>query len=172
MSLPSPREKEATAQATVKLHLSLHFQLVQLICVCAMCVGFAFMKGLNNVSECVYFGEPTSTLWYVFAYFSRVFKVDIFQLRHSPFLLGLFWGLPRSHRLSSHSRLNAFEIQTKLNRQEYREVKLHVILVGAMGIIYKDYTDKPLADHNLDYHKIKNLHTNWTNTPSDMHLHS
>jgi len=31
------------------------------------------------------------------------------------FLLGLFWGLPRSHRLSSHSRLNAFVIQTKLS---------------------------------------------------------
>jgi hypothetical protein len=42
--------------------------------------------------------------------------------------------------------------QTKI----YREVKLHVILVGAMGTIYKDYTDKPLADLNLDYHKIKN----------------
>ena len=27
-----------------------------------------------------------------------------------------------------------------LNRQGYREVKLHVILVGAMGTIYKDYT--------------------------------
>jgi hypothetical protein len=44
-----------------------------------------------------------------------------------------------------------------LNRQGYREVKLHVILVGALGTIYKDYTDKPLADLNLDYHKIKNL---------------
>jgi hypothetical protein len=44
-----------------------------------------------------------------------------------------------------------------LNRQEYREVKLHVILVGAMGTIYKDYTDKPLADLFLDYHKIKKL---------------
>ena len=44
-----------------------------------------------------------------------------------------------------------------LNRQGYREVKLHVILVGVMGTIYKDYTDKPLADLNLDYHKIKNL---------------
>jgi hypothetical protein len=32
-----------------------------------------------------------------------------------PFLLGLFWGFPRSHRLSSHSRLNAFVIQTKTN---------------------------------------------------------
>jgi len=31
------------------------------------------------------------------------------------FLLGLFWGLPRCHRLSSHSRLNAFVIQTKLS---------------------------------------------------------
>jgi len=43
---------------------------------------------------------------------SRVFQVSISQLRHSPFLLGLFWGLPRSHRLSDHSRLNAFVIQT------------------------------------------------------------
>jgi hypothetical protein len=33
----------------------------------------------------------------------------------------------------------------------------NVILVGVMGTIYKDYKDKPLADHNLDYHKIKNL---------------
>ena len=44
-----------------------------------------------------------------------------------------------------------------LNRQGYREVKLHVILVGAMGTIYKDYTDKPLADLNLDYHEIEKL---------------
>ena len=44
-----------------------------------------------------------------------------------------------------------------LNRQGYREVKLHVILVGAMGTIYKDYTDKPLADLYLDYHTIKKL---------------
>ena len=35
------------------------------------------------------------------------------------------------------------------SRQGYREIKLHVILVGAMGTIYKDYTDKPLADLNL-----------------------
>ena len=41
-----------------------------------------------------------------------------------------------------------------LIRQGYREVKLHVILVEVMGTIYKDYTDKPLADLNLDYHKI------------------
>ena len=44
-----------------------------------------------------------------------------------------------------------------LNRQGYREVKLHVILVGAMGTIYKDYTDKSLADLYLNYHKIINL---------------
>jgi hypothetical protein len=42
-----------------------------------------------------------------------------------------------------------------LNRQGYREVKLHVILVGVMGTIYKDYTDKTLADLNLDNHKKK-----------------
>ena len=44
-----------------------------------------------------------------------------------------------------------------LNRQGHREVKLHVILVGVMGTNYKDYTDKPLTDLNLDYHKIKYL---------------
>jgi hypothetical protein len=52
---------------------------------------------------------------------------------------------------AQHSMLIA-----NLNRQGYKEVKLHVILVGAMGTIYIDYTDKPLADLNLDYHKIKN----------------
>jgi hypothetical protein len=46
-----------------------------------------------------------------------------------------------------------------LNRQGYREVKLHVILVGVMGTICKDYTDKPLADLNLNYHKIKTTDT-------------
>jgi hypothetical protein len=55
-----------------------------------------------------------------------------------------------------------------LNRQGYREVKLHVILVGVMGTIYKDYTDKPLADLNLDYHKIKKL-TNKLNEHSIRH---
>jgi hypothetical protein len=43
-----------------------------------------------------------------------------------------------------------------LNRQGFRKVKLHVILVGAMGTIYRDDTDKPLADLNLNYHKIQN----------------
>ena len=48
-------------------------------------------------------------------------------------------------------------LMANLNRQENREVKLLVILVGAMGTIYKDYTDNPLADLDLDYHKIENL---------------
>jgi len=46
---------------------------------------------------------------------------------------------------AQHSMLIA-----NLNRQGYREVKLHVILVNVMGTIYKDYTDKPLADLNLE----------------------
>jgi hypothetical protein len=33
-----------------------------------------------------------------------------------------------------------------LNRQGYREVKLHVILIEVMGTIYKDHIYKPLAD--------------------------
>jgi len=37
-----------------------------------------------------------------------------------------------------------------LKRQGYREAKLHVILVGAMGTIYKDYKEKPLAHLDLD----------------------
>jgi len=68
---------------------------------------------------------------------------------------------------AQHSMLIA-----NLNRQGYREVKLHVILVGVMGTIYKYYTDKPLADLNLDYHKIEKLIRKLMNTPSDMHLHS
>ena len=58
-------------------------------------------------------------------------------------------GLSPNSKKQKHS--------TALNRQGYREVKHHVILVGAMGTIYKDYTDKPLADLNLNYHKIKKL---------------
>jgi hypothetical protein len=58
----------------------------------------------------------------------------------------------RSKAKAQHSMLIA-----NLNRQGYREVKLHVILVGAMGTIFKHYTGKLLADLNLDYHKIKGL---------------
>jgi hypothetical protein len=36
----------------------------------------------------------------------------------------------------------------------YKNVKLHVFFVGAMGTTYKDYADKPVAGLNLDYHKI------------------
>jgi hypothetical protein len=53
---------------------------------------------------------------------------------------------------AQHSMLVA-----NLNRQGYGEAKLHVILVGAMGTIYKDYTDKPLADLILNYHKSNKL---------------
>jgi hypothetical protein len=48
-------------------------------------------------------------------------------------------------------------LMANLNRQGYREVKLYVILARAMGTIYKDYTDKSLADLNPDYHSIKKL---------------
>ena len=54
---------------------------------------------------------------------------------------------------AQHSMLMA-----NLNRQGYREVKLHVIRVGAMGTIYIDDTDKPLAYLNLNYHKKKLTH--------------
>ena len=54
---------------------------------------------------------------------------------------------------AQHSMLIA-----NLNRQGYREFKLYVILVGAMGTIYKDYTGNPLADLNLGYHKIELTH--------------
>ena len=66
-------------------------------------------------SVCVYFGEPTSTLWCIFAYFFSSLRIAFSSCVTALFLLGLFWSLPRSHRLSSHSRLNAFVIQTKLN---------------------------------------------------------
>ena len=74
----------------LKLQLSLCFQFVQLY-LCAMCVGFDLLK-VNYFSVCVYFGEPSNvyTLLDVFLPTSHVFKVSIFQLRHSPFLLGLF----------------------------------------------------------------------------------
>ena len=36
-------------------------------------------------------------------------------------------------------------------------IKTSVILVGVMGTIYKDYTDKPLADLDLGYLMIRNL---------------
>ena len=65
-----------------KLHLSLRFQL---ICVCAICVGYALLKVLtifqyasNLVNQRLHFDVFLPT-------FSRVFKVSIFQLRHNPF---------------------------------------------------------------------------------------
>ena len=94
-----------------KLQLSLRFQLICVQCVWVLTFWKVtiFQYASTLVNQRLHFDVflPTS---------SRVCKVSIFQLRYSPFfLLGLFWGLPRSHRLSSHSRLNAFVIQTKLN---------------------------------------------------------
>ena len=51
-------------------------------------------------------------------------------------------------------------LKANLNRQGYREVKLHVILVGAMGTIYKDYTEKPLADLIWITIRLKKWRTN------------
>jgi hypothetical protein len=43
-----------------------------------------------------------------------------------------------------------------LSRQGYREIKLHVILVELWGLFAKTIQIiHPLADHNMDYHKIK-----------------
>ena len=57
----------------------------------------------------------------------------------------------------TRSANNAGSLSPTPHRQGCREVKLHVILVGAMGTIYKDHTDKPLADLQLDCHKIIKL---------------
>ena len=51
--------------------------------VCNVCGFQPFERLLFSV--CVYFGEPTSTLLMCFPTSSRVCKVSIFQLRHSPF---------------------------------------------------------------------------------------
>jgi hypothetical protein len=67
--------------------------------------------------------------------------------RHGNYIV---WS--RGKAKAQHSMLMA-----NLNRQGYREGKLHMILVGAMGTIYKDNTEKPLAHLDLDYHKIINL---------------
>ena len=42
-----------------------------------------------------------------------------------------------------------------LNRQGYREVKLHVILVGVMGTIYKDYTKKKRKENEKATQAVK-----------------
>jgi hypothetical protein len=55
---------------------------------------------------------------------------------------------------AQHSMLMA-----NLKRRGYKEIKLHVILVGAIRTTYKDYTDLNLADLNLDYHKTKRIDT-------------
>jgi len=58
---------------------------------------------------------------YFFVFLSLAFSSCVTVL----FLLGLFWGLLRSHRLSSRSRLNAFVIQAK---QNYTKLSLWIYL--------------------------------------------
>ena len=45
-------------------------------------------------------------------------------------------GLIPNSKKQKHSTV----LIANLNRQGYREVKLHVILAGVMGTTYKDYT--------------------------------
>ena len=69
-----------------------------------------------------------------------------------------FWEYTRPDPQLQKAKAQHSMLMANLNRQGYREVKLHVILVGAMRTIYKGYTDKPLADSmHLDYYKIKKL---------------
>jgi hypothetical protein len=85
------------------------------LCVCSVRGFRPYNRSLLCFSMRLLWWTNVYTLMCFSPTFSRVFKVSIFQLRHSPFLLGLFWGSPRSHRLSSHFRLNALVFQTKLN---------------------------------------------------------
>jgi hypothetical protein len=52
--------------------------------------------------------------------------------------------------LSLKAKAQHSPLISNLHRQGYTEVKLHMILVGEMGTVYKDHTDKPLAYLNLD----------------------
>jgi hypothetical protein len=58
------------------------------------------------------------------------------------------------------SKSTAQHAYGQLNRQGYRDVKLHMIFVGAMGTIYRDHTDIPLEDLDLDYKRFKTGNTN------------
>ena len=64
--------------------------------------------------------------------------------------------IPNSKKQKQKAKAQHSMLIANLNRQGYREFKLYVILVGAMGTIYKDYTDKHLADLNR-LPKIKKL---------------
>ena len=61
-----------------------------------------------------------------------MFRILVFQTRTIPctYTYGLFWGLPRSHRLSSHSRLNAFVIQTKPYTYNIRMMAMSRIILN------------------------------------------
>jgi len=80
-----------------------------------MCVGFDLLKG-NYFSVCIYLVNQRLH----FDVFCLLLLVSL-RLAFSScvtalFLLGLFWDFPCSHRSSSHSRLNASVIQTKLTK--------------------------------------------------------
>jgi hypothetical protein len=81
---------------------------------CTLLCPHSTCQTCNNISVCVYIGELTSTLCFCLLLLVPL-KLPISSRVTALFILGLFWGLSRSHRLSSHSRLNAFVIQTKLN---------------------------------------------------------
>ena len=62
--------------------------------------------------------------------------------------------------LSLKSKAQHSPFISNLHRQGYMEVKLHMILVGEMGTIYKDHTGKRLADLHLVAIRIKSWHIN------------
>ena len=64
--------------------------------------------------------------------------------------------IPNSKKQKQKAKAQHSMLIANLNRQGCREAKLNVIFVGAMDTIYKDYTDKHLADLNR-LPKIKKL---------------
>ena len=75
-----------------------------------------------------------------------------------PIRLGKGKLLPKTEKpsLKNHSLRNWPTLARAQAKSGGGKSSFKLILVGAMGKIYKGFTDKPLADLNLDYHKIKN----------------
>lgn len=59
---------------------------------------------------------------------------------------------------------------TRLNDQRYKKVRLHTILTGAMGTIYKKHTHQPLNDLGMDFYQTNKLTRKLTNILSSMPL--